>query len=114
MEELRSEQEEADTRLLLHAKHASKPPVKACVAFTNSITVPLYQQCVSQHHARYVDIGKIANAIGEDVCKALPGLHAFTGCDSVSAFASIGKVKPLKLLRNKEEFQGMLQNIGEE
>lgn len=99
------------------AKYASKPPVKAIVvssedtdvrilsiAFTNSITVPLYQRCVSQDHARYIDIGKIANAIGEDVCKALPGLHAFTGCDSVSAFEGIGKVKPLKLLRNKEEF----------
>ena len=102
VEELRSEQEEADTRLLLHAKHESKPPFKAivvsfedadtrilCVAFTQSITVPVYQRCVSQHLARYIDIGKISNAIGEDACRALPGLHAFTGCDSVNAFAGI-------------------------
>ena len=48
--------------------------------------------------ARYKDIGKIASAIGLQVCKALLGLHAFTGCDSVSSFAGIGKVKPLKIL----------------
>ena len=49
-------------------------------------------------NARYVDIGKIAHVIGQDACEALPGLHAFTGCDSVSAFARIGKVKLLKKL----------------
>ena len=78
------------------------------------IPSPVYQRCVSQHQARYIDIGKIANAIGEDVCKALLGFHAFTGCDTVSAFAGIGKVRPLKQLRAKKEFQDMLQKLGEE
>ena len=31
-------------------------------------------------------------------CAALPGLHAFTGCDSVSAFAGKGKDKCYNLL----------------
>ena len=38
-------------------------------------------------------------------CEALPGLHAFTGCDAVSAFAGIGKVKPLKKLLSEKEYQ---------
>lgn len=121
--ELSSGQEEADTRLLLHAKHAATSHVKAviissedtdvrilCISFAHAITVPIYQRCVSQHQARYVDISKIAGVLGQEVSKALLGLHAFTGCDSVSAFAGIGKAKPLRLLRSKNEFQVMFQN----
>ena len=66
--ELSSEQEEADTRLLLHTKHAATPHAKAviissentdvcilCISFAHAIPVPIYQRCVSQHQARYVD-----------------------------------------------------------
>lgn len=126
-EELRSEQEEADTRLLLHAQHAAAEKrfksiivssedtdVRVlCLAFSFSIDVPIYQRCISQMSARYVDIGKIACALGQDVCKALPGLHAFTGCDVVSAFAGIGKVKPLKKLLSKKEYHHAFQALGE-
>ena len=110
-EELRSEQEEADTRLLLHVQHANVRIL--CLAFFFSIDVQIYQRCVSQMNARYVDIGKIAHAIGQDACKALPGLHAFTGCDAVSAFAGIGKVKPLKKLLSKQEYQSTFKQLGE-
>ena len=79
-EELRSEQEEADTRLLLHVQHAGNEQryrsiivssedidVKIlCLSFSFSIDVPIYQRCVSQLKARYVDIGKIAHVIGEN------------------------------------------------
>ena len=76
------------------------------------ITISLYQQCVSKHRARYINIGKIsANAIGEDTCKALPWLHVFMGCDSVSVFARIGKVQTLKLMRKNKDFQSTLQRI---
>lgn len=126
-EELKSEQEEADTRLLLHVQHAANErryrsiivssedtDVRIlCLAFSFSINVPIYQRCVSQMNARYVDIGKIAHVISQDVCKALPGLHAFTGCDAVSAFAGIGKVKPLKKLLSKNEYQRTFQQLGE-
>ena len=42
------------------------------------------------------------------------GLHAFTGCDSVSSFAGIGKVNPLKILRKNDEFQQVFVTLGEE
>lgn len=48
---------------------------------------------------------KIANSIGQNVRSALLGLHSFTGCDSVSAFAGTGKVKPFEMLINKKEYQ---------
>lgn len=60
--------------------------------------------------ARYVDIGKIAHVIGQDACKALPGLHAFTGCHPLSAFS--GEVKPLKKLLSKKEYQRAFQQLG--
>ena len=33
----------------------------------------------------------IGQSLGEDVRKALPGMHALTGCDSTSAFVGKGK-----------------------
>lgn len=118
--ELSSGQEEATTRLLLHAKHAATPHVKTviissedtdvrilCISFAHEFPVPIYQRCVSQHQARYVDISKIAGVLVfcwlkqplviANIKKALFGLHAFTGCDSVSAFTGIGKARPLCL-----------------
>lgn len=125
--ELWSGQEEADTRLLLHAKHATTPHVKAviissedtdvrilCISFAHAIPVPIYQRWVSQHQARYIDISKIADVLGQEVSKVLLGPHAFTGCERVSAFAGIGKARPLKLLPCKNEFQVMFQNLGEQ
>ena len=60
-EELQLDQEEADTRLLLHARHAAKEPFNAivissedtdvrilCLAFSNDVKVPLFHRCVSQ------------------------------------------------------------------
>ena len=124
--ELSSGQEEADTRLLLHVKHVATPHVKAviissedtdvrilCISFTHAIPIPIYQKCVSQHQARYVDISKIAGGLGRKVSKTLLGLHAFAGCDSVAALTGIGKARPLKMLRSKNEFQVMFQNLGE-
>lgn len=84
-----------------------------CLAFSFSSDVAIYQRCVSQINARYVDMEKIAHVIGQDAYKALPGLHAFTGCDAVSAFAGIGKVKPLKKLLSKKEYQRTFQQRGE-
>jgi len=125
--ELSCGQEEAETRLLLHAKLAATPHVKAVIissedtdvrilyiSFAHAIPVPIYQRCVSQYHARYVDISRIAGV--QEVSLALLVLHAFTGCESLSAFAGIGKTKPLrplKLLCSKNEFPVMFQNLGE-
>lgn len=49
-----------------------------CISFAHVIPVPIYQRCVSQHQARYVDISKIAGVLGKKVSKALLRLHAFT------------------------------------
>lgn len=40
---------------------------------------------------RYIPAHEIAKSLGPDKSKALPVLHAFTGCDTVSTFATRGK-----------------------
>ena len=47
----------------------------------------------------YLETSAIADAAGPHLCDALPGLHAFTSCDSTSAFAGKGKKTGLKLCK---------------
>ena len=119
MADLTSSQEEADTvsvcmqSMLLHALHTSNQGYKAiititddadafvlCLSFNKHISSSLYLKCAAQNRTRFLDIRKLALVIGDDVCQAFVGLHAFTGCDSVSAFASRGKMGALKKTRN--------------
>ena len=46
-------------------------------------------------------------------CEALLGLHAFTGCDTVSAFAGKGKIAGLNLLGKGMHLE-TLQSFGSE
>eukprot|EP00117_Sycon_ciliatum_P041043 scpid99855/ scgid30081/ len=41
----------------------------------------------------------VSEKLGMDVCKALPALHAFTGCDTTSAFAYRGKKAALSIVQ---------------
>ena len=122
-DELRSTQEEADTRLIFHTAHAASNGYNAvvivaedtdvfvlCISFQSSIACPIYQKCGTQTRTRYIDITKVAQAYGEELCKALPGLHAFTGCDSVSAFAGRLKVNALQQARRDKSAQKPSKN----
>ena len=51
-----------------------------------------------KNQAHFVDISLLAAQEGAVLCKALPGLHALTGCDSTSAFVGRGKKPALSLL----------------
>eukprot|EP00794_Sanderia_malayensis_P020731 gene20733-22764_t len=108
--ELRCAHEEADTRLLLHAKNAAEEGCEAviivsedtdvfvlAVANRYGIQATMYQKRGTQARSRYVNITSTADALGYKVSRSLPGLHAFTGCDTVSAFASKGKLTALKI-----------------
>ena len=111
--ELSSSQEEADTRLLLHASHAAKEGYEAVVVnsedtdvfilllgFSNSINTKLYMRIGTRTRTRLIDIAKVVQSTGREVCEALIGLHAFTGCDTVSSFAGKGKISALKILKS--------------
>ena len=95
-EALKTTQEEADTRLLLHAQHASEADYRAiglvitaedtdvmvlCMSF-RKMSCSLYQMCGTQIRTRYVHIGKVAGSFKDNICQGLIGLHTFSGCDT--------------------------------
>ena len=125
--ELRSTQEEADTRLLLHAHHAGRNGCDAivissddtdvfvlCLAFESFIPSIMHLKCGTQARTRYIDITHVVQRHGSALCRSLPGLHAFTGCDSVSAFAWKGKPSALKLAKQYVKFREAFQVLGTE
>ena len=124
--ELQSRQEEAGTRLLLHALHAAGTGSKAvivtaedtdvmlrCLTFQKDIPCHIYQKCGTQNRTRFVDISKLALSLGDSVCDSLIGLHAFTGCDTVSAFANRGKLSALKLMQRDITYQETCGQVGQ-
>lgn len=102
--ELCSNQEEAETRMFLHANHASQNGHQ-CIAIRSSDTdaevLTCYHQAAipadivlisgTKSRTRIVSIRQVCEKLGQEICELLPSLHAITGCDSVSAFAT--KVK---------------------
>ena len=123
---LRCNHEEADTRMLLHAKD---------VAFSNEAIIivsedtdvlilaaakafeigsNIYQERGNQTRTRFVNVTEIGNILATVILSCLPGLHAFTGCDSVSAFAGKGKATALKLVRRQANFQQIFSEFGEQ
>ena len=102
--ELSSNQEEADTKVLVAAKFAqdlgcrdvgiftvdSNVAILACY-YSELINCRLLLQIGIGSNLQILDIGN--NDLEEDLLKSLPSLHALSGCDSVSGINGIGKGK---------------------
>ena len=63
---------------------------------------------------RLIDIPRLGTILGEDVCQAMIGVHAYTGCDSVSAFGGRGKIKALNLINKSHEYRQLFTSFGQE
>ena len=63
------------------------------------IVLPIYVKQGTQNKTWFVNINNISDNLGSGLSRSNPRIHAFTGCDSVSAFAEEGKLAVLKLLR---------------
>ena len=125
--ELKSDEEEADGRLLLHAAHAINSNISSIVVVSEDTDVfllmlahatkmdgCLYQKLGTRNRSWYIDITKVATSLGHNSCSALIGLHAFTGCDTVSAFAGRGKARPLAIMQSNTQFIEVFHNLGAE
>lgn len=62
---------------------------------------------------RYIDIKKICAKYSSNVIKALPGIHAISGCDSVNAFSGKGKKKTFELMQ-QPHLCSLMDNLGSE
>ena len=124
---LNSNQEEADTRMFLHAAYAANtrgasdiiiesPDTDVFIiamTFQSVIAARLYFHTGRGMNLRTIDLEKIKQSIGNDVSHALIGLHCMTGCDSVSAFYGKGKKKALNLLLKDNSLCSSLKDLGE-
>lgn len=63
---------------------------------------------------RLIDVNTLAAVFGKDVCSALIGLHAWTGCDTVSSFAGHGKIKAFGLVQKVDKFKVAFGDLGRE
>jgi len=126
IQELNADHEEADTRMMLHAKHAALESERIVVQSPDTDVLLL---CVSHYDGigcselwfrtgtrdrlRYIPAHMIANKLGPSMCKALPAFHALTGCDSTSSLAGIGKTKSWKTITKSTTHQDSLGNVGQ-
>ena len=60
----------------------------------------------------FISINDLFDKIDNGVLIALPGLHAFTGCDYMPSFLSKGKIKPMGIMMKHEEFLDALAKLG--
>ncbi|PIK61746.1 hypothetical protein BSL78_01300 [Apostichopus japonicus] len=102
--------EEADTRMILHLSHAFHEGFQNILLRTaDTYVVVLTIAAVSKlgmqeswvafgtgKSFRYIPVHEIAASLGPNKCQALPMFHAYTGCDTVSAFYSKWKKSACK------------------
>jgi len=66
----------------------------------------IIMDCGSGNTRRHIDLSSITTVLEskqKGLAAALPGLHAFTGCDYTTAFYRKGKTKPLQVLEGDTE-----------
>lgn len=96
--------EEADTKIVFHACNlSSDTQVTIRCSDTDILIIMLGNMNfieknvqISMHvgtgnNQKFIDVTKLYESLGPNLCSALPGFHAFTGCDFNSAFYRKGK-----------------------
>ena len=73
----------------------------------------LYFDTGNSNKRRIIHIQALCEKIKREIQESILGLHAFTGCDSISAFVQKGKKKPLTLLLKHLEFVPAFKELGE-
>ena len=127
---LQSFHEEADTRMIFHLDFVAHVQEATNITIrsndTDVLVILLYYMSqadtqirvwldaglASNNTRRFISINDLVDKIGNDVLVALPGLHAFTGCNYTSSFLNKGKVKPMDIMMKSEEFLDALAKLG--
>ena len=123
-DDLKSNQEEADTKVILHAIHAIKNSSHKVVLRSPSgdtDIIILALALINEQHMVYMDYGNGKRRKGfwlnniilkENERKALIGFHSFTGNDFVPAFFRKGKKRCWSILRKDEKFLVAFSELG--
>ncbi|XP_078492496.1 uncharacterized protein LOC144748319 [Ciona intestinalis] len=120
-------QEEADTRLLLHAYNAAKRGYdKAMIRTVDTDVVviatgmfhelglsELWVAFGTGKNLRYLPIHSLCNRLGRQKSKSLLMFHALTGCDQVSFFAGRGKKTAWDTWKHFEDVTPAFKSLSE-
>ena len=110
--------EEADTRTLLHAAHMKQQGFESITLKANDTDILILSVFAQAHlgftelwasfgtgkHHKFIPVHNIVTQIGRTSSLALPGFHAFTGCDNVESFHNKGKKTCWELWQKFPEF----------
>ena len=124
---LESTQEETDSRVILYCHYAKEKGFKSVRVRSPDSDIffillkhahelqgiDILFETGKGNKKRLINVGKLAQVLSSLLCDAFLGLHAFTGCDSTSAFRGKGKVKALKLVQKSKHFQQEFSTLGE-
>ena len=59
----------------------------------------------AKNSLRYIDVRKLLNKLGRDLCRALSAFHVLTGSEYTAAFLRKGKIRSLKTLEKDKTAQ---------
>ena len=124
--ELHCSQEEADTRLLFHAKHVYNKGLKkiliratdtdvVVIAVAVASALPECEIWVGFGHGnklRYIACHLLSSCLGVDASQGLLFFHALTGCDVCSAFHGIGKKRAWTVLNSLPHLQTLFAELS--
>uniref|UniRef100_UPI00358E00C9 uncharacterized protein isoform X5 n=1 Tax=Myxine glutinosa TaxID=7769 RepID=UPI00358E00C9 len=128
--ELRSNQEETDSRIVLYLHQAVKWGYKSCVVrtpdtdilmillyHTSRINLCIYLDHGSGKHRTLINVTELSESLGPDYCSTLLGFYVFTGefllgIYSTSTFKGKGKVNPLKKLQKNPKLHNAFRQLG--
>ena len=116
VEHLSSTQEEADTRMILHAIDATeRGATSLCIQSpdTDVLVLALWKYTSLCEETslvvgtgakrRLIPLRPLYNALGPHVVAALPGFHAFTGCDQTGTICGKSKISCWNTLKKADE-----------
>ncbi len=123
--ELASTQEEADTRVVLHAIHAARNGAERVVVHANDTDIiilciyyfgtdkleTLKELWVRTEYATYLPIHKLAIALGQTLCQGLPFIHSLSGRDTTSYPYFTGKKAWFEALKSTDT--PAIEHLGE-
>lgn len=73
----------------------------------------IWMQLDVGNNVRSFDVSNIYNTLGEEMCSALAGFHAFIGCDFNPAIFRKVKKRPFTILQKEFEFRNAFSAVGD-
>lgn len=75
--------------------------------------IKIWMQIGLENNQRYINISKLYETLGKNLCLSLPAFHALTGCDFNPAFFRKGKKRSYDILQRSEKYMKAFADLGD-